>query len=126
MADKKFSKKGSCDFEGVSGSSTGYSKLILLRDCIKDIDNDISSLRQFVNNVSNEIYVTNEKITSMLSGNQKRLDLLKELENKVALAEYRKSCFVEEFIDLVPFPLLRDYYNGLLNVTNDIKNINLE
>lgn len=96
-----------------------YGKLVLLRDTIKDVESDANQLREFVNSISNEVYVNNEKIKSLLEGNQKRLDLLRDLNHKIAIAEYKRTCYIEEFIDLVPFPLLRDYYNGFLNVNNN-------
>lgn len=124
MADKINVKQEGIDSTRNDRFQGCYSKLILLRDCIKDLDNDIASLRSFITNVTNEMYIANEKITSFLAGNQKRLDLLKDLENKVALAEYKKSCYIEEFTDLIPFPLIKDYYNGILNV-NNVNKINL-
>ena len=104
--------KSEC-INNVSGRDR-YSKLILLKRCIKDVDEDTSNLRNFANSVSNEIIVANEKIASFLSANQKRIELLKELDNKIALNEYKKSCYIEEFMDLVPLDVIKDYYNGCL------------
>lgn len=119
MASEELSDKVK---SGISRPSTGgdkcYGKLILLRDCIKDVENDANQLRTFVSNITNEIFVNNEKIKALLDGNQKRIDLLKEIEGKITLAEYKRSCYIEEFIDLIPFNLLSDYYNGFLNVNN--------
>jgi len=102
------------------GGDFRFGKLILLRDCLKDVENDASQLRNIILNVSNEIYVTNEKIKSLLDANQKRLDLLKDLQSKVSLAEYKRTCYIEKFVDLIPFALLRDYYNGFLNVFENV------
>ena len=103
-----------------------YNKLILLRNCIDDMTSDANSIRGFISSVSNEIVVADEKIKAMLEGNQKRIELLKDLNQKLAVADYKKSCYVEEFMDLVPLAMIKDYYNKLdlsnikqLHVTNN-------
>lgn len=65
MGDNKVSE-GENVSRGIFDSDSMYSKLILLRDCIEDLTSDASSLHGFINNVSNEIYVNDEKIKSML------------------------------------------------------------
>ena len=99
------------------GGDFRYGKLILLRDCIKDVETDMCQLRNIINTVCNEVYVANEKIRALLESNQKRIDLLKDLESKIGVAEYKRTSYIEEFIDLIPFNLIRDYYNGFLNIT---------
>ena len=117
MADKKISGESKDDISRPSmGGDFRFGKLILLRDCLKDVESDASQLRNIIANVDNEIYITNEKIKSLLDANQKRIDLLRDLQSKVSLAEYKRTCYIEEFVDLIPFALLRDYYNGFLNV----------
>lgn len=99
------------------GGDFRYGKLILLRDCVKDVETDLCQLRNIINTVCNEIYITNEKVKTLLEANQKRIDLLKDLESKISVAEYKRTSYIEEFMDLIPFALIRDYYNGFLNVT---------
>jgi len=60
-------------FKPGMGDDFRFGKLILLRDCLKDVESDAFQLRNIISNVSNEIYVTNEKIKSLLDANQKGL-----------------------------------------------------
>lgn len=47
--------------------------------------------------------------------------MLKDLNNKLVLAEYKKVCYTEEYMDLVPLHAIRNYYN---NVNFNNLNIN--
>ena len=78
------------------GGDFRYGKLILLRDCIKDVETDLCQLRNIINTVCNEIYITNEKVKTLLEANQKRIDLLKDLESKISVAEYKRTSYIEE------------------------------
>ena len=113
MASKEiFNKAGGCNDGNSLPGDNIYSKLILLRDCIRDNQQELETLRNFILNVENEIYVTNEKIKSCLDANQKRLDLLKELNNKYNLCNYKINCYIEEYMDLVPLNVVKEFYNN--------------
>lgn len=119
MADSNLSTKTNGELGVTLPGDQCYNKLVLLRNCIRDVEQDLNSLRNFYTNVSNEIYVSNEKIKGLLDANQKRINLLDELNKKLNIAEYKRSCYIEEFMDLVPFNVLRDFYNGLLKVSDN-------
>ncbi|KAG4089821.1 hypothetical protein H8356DRAFT_1280108 [Neocallimastix lanati (nom. inval.)] len=88
-----------------------YSKLRLLSDCIRDLNQESESIRSFINTVSNEITVTNDKIQNYLAGNAKRLDLLKELNNKLYTLDYKRRCYTDEYMELVPLKFIKERYD---------------
>jgi len=98
--------------------ATTYSKLRLLTECIRDLNNESDSIRNFINTVSNEITVADDKIKSYLDGNAKRLELLKELNNKLYIIDYKRKCYVEEYMDLVPLNFIKDRYDPNLMYNN--------
>ena len=110
-------QEGQFNNTGVPGSDKCFAKLVLLRDCIKDVENDACSIRNFMTNIDNEIFICNEKIKSLLEANQKRIDLLKDLQNKVSLAEYKRSCYIEEFKNFY-FHVISNYYNSKFHYNN--------
>lgn len=115
MASSKSSTKFNGTPNGIQNVLSGIDvggKLALLKNCIRDMEQDSQTLRNFILNVHNEIMITNEKIKNCLEGNQKRIELLKELNEKLNLSEYKRSCYFEEFMDLVPLDYLKTYYDA--------------
>lgn len=92
-------------------NASTYSKLKLLSDCIKDINTDYESIRNFITAVSNEILVTHDKVKSYLDGNAKRLELLRELNNKLFTLDYKRKCYTDEYMELVPLNFIKERYD---------------
>lgn len=125
MDDRKvFDRKAGNVFTGVLDNNDRYSKLILLRRELLDYDASSDKLRRLIANVEGEIYVSNEKIKSLLDTNQKRLDLLMDARNRLEYFESKKlSCF-EEYVSVLPDNMIRSvlFNDTLFNNDNNEEN----
>ena len=102
----------------------GYSKLIYLRRSIIDADATCEKIRRLVNSINQEIYIANEDIRSKLLANQKRLDLLREANDRLERYETSRLLSYEEFVSIIKLDNVYDnllYDNNNCNKKDDYK-----
>lgn len=81
MASKALSE-GDYDFAGNFGPNECDYKLTLLRKCAERVEQDMLTTRNCFDYILSEINNENEKIIKLMSWNQKRIELLKDIINK--------------------------------------------
>lgn len=111
MDIKKISETGN-DTTRIPNYNNFDLKLNLLGKHIEKVDQDIISTRNCFDYILSEIYDANERLTKEMAWNQRRLDLLKDIGNKMSLyTDKRLSLFNE--------------YLSMIDISNNVKNLNL-
>lgn len=96
-----------------SNESALYNRLCYLEKLMLDLSEDSRTLRNFIYSINNEVIVCNEQITSYLEANKKRIELLKELNEKLSLNEYKVQEYMKDYMESVPKEILKGYKEGL-------------
>lgn len=111
MDSKKLSEGGN-DFRRVPDYNEFSCKLNVLGKHIEKLESSILSTRNCFDFMLNEITTNNEKIIRDISWNQKRIDLLKEISNKLCIyMDERHDCYRE--------------YLSIYDLSNNVNNLNL-
>ena len=101
MADKKVYERGD-DIARVYGSSHWVNKFESLEEKTKEVNKDILSTRNCIDFIMKDINICNEKISSLFLANQRRLNLVSELNLKLACLCDERDSLGSEMLSLLP------------------------
>lgn len=100
------------DLRRINNNTQFDYKLNVLGSRIKKLEKDITSTRNCWDFVLNEINTTNDTIIRNIAWNQKRMELLKEINDKLCI-------FIDEQNDT-----FREYIS-IIEITNNVNNLNI-
>jgi len=100
------------DLRRINNNTQFDYKLNVLGSRIKKLDKDIISTRNCWDFVLNEINTTNDAIIKNIAWNQKRIELLKEINDKLCIYIDEQNETFKEYIQVI-------------EITNNVNNINL-
>ena len=108
---------------GIPGRSFWVNKFELLEERIKDINKDILSTRNCIDFIMKDINVASERISQQFQANQRRLNLIAEMNAKLAVLCDERDNIGNEMLSLLP----RDtFFKEDINVINNEKHVNFK
>lgn len=90
------------DLRRVSGSQLWIDKYKLLEKRNKELNEELLTTRRCIDFVIKETCVCNEKISSLFLANNRRMQLLQELYEKLSLITDQRDTVAHDMIELIP------------------------
>lgn len=110
--DTKEIPKTRNDSTGIPNYNQFDLKFNLLGKHIEKVDQDIISTRNCFDYMLSEIIDANDRLTKEMAWNQRRLELLKDIGNKLSLYTDKRLNLFNEYLSMI-------------DISNNVKNINL-
>lgn len=112
--------KGSNDATGIDNIFELSGKFTALRESLQRLDEQILALRRCIIYMYNEIENNNQIINRYIFGNGRRLELVKEFNEKMDLLVDQRDAVYKEYIDLIPnheIPKINDDFKRIFDVS---------